>query len=147
LDVLEKLQGKGKKFDNVAQLLPNCPLRDTEDIKNSLSQFIKSKAESQISVTRYGWLNPWWAMTRGESGILSPVFPEQTIKRSQDLPDLFCPTGAIWWIQSATLHREKTYHCENRTGWEIPWDHAVDIDTDDDWRMAETLMIQKMRQQ
>jgi CMP-N-acetylneuraminic acid synthetase len=27
----------------------------------------------------------------------------------------------------------------DHTGWEIPWERAVDIDTEDDWRMAELL--------
>jgi pseudaminic acid cytidylyltransferase len=144
LDAVEKMQQDGRKFRYIAQLLPNCPLRDSADIIHSFTQFMESKAESQISVTRYGWLNPWWAMTRNENKVLSPVFLEQTKKRSQDLPDLFCPTGAIWWIHLETLLREKTFHCENRTGWEIPWDHAVDIDTDEDWRMADALMKQRM---
>lgn len=145
LDVIEQLRLKGKEYKNVVQLLPNCPMRDSTDILNSYSHFVQSKAESQISVTRYGWLNPWWAMTRDMNNVLSPIFPEQMKKRSQDLPDLFCPTGAVWWIQADILRREKTFHCKNRTGWEISWDHAVDIDTEEDWRMAEILMRQKLR--
>lgn len=144
LDVLDNLDSKNDQFQFVAQLMPNCPLRTEKDIVDSYQQFIKGKTKSQISVTRYGWLNPWWAMIRNKNNELSSVFPEQTKKRSQDLPDLFCPTGAIWWIQSETLRREKTFHCENRTGWEIPWDHAIDIDTEDDWRMAEFLLKQRM---
>ena len=31
---------------------------------------------------------------------LEPLFQEQMTVRSQDLPELFCPTGAIWWAQS-----------------------------------------------
>jgi pseudaminic acid cytidylyltransferase len=144
LDIIDTLNKNGENFQYVAQLLPNCPLRDSDDITNSYSHFIESKSESQISVTRYGWLNPWWAMTKNENQILSPIFHEQMKKRSQDLPDLFCPTGAVWWIRTETLRREKTFHCENRTGWEIPWDHAVDIDTEDDWNMAEVIMNQKL---
>jgi len=145
LDVIEQLRLKGKEYKNVVQLLPNCPMRDSTDILNSYSHFVQSKAESQISVTRYGWLNPWWAMTRDMNNVLSPIFPEQMKKRSQDLPDLFCPTGAVWWIQADILRQEKTFHCKNRTGWEISWDHAVDIDTEEDWKMAEILMRQKLR--
>jgi len=144
LDIIDKLDKTGEKFQYIAQLLPNCPLRDSTDIIHSFAQFIESKAESQISVTRYGWLNPWWAMKKDENQILSPLFQEQMKQRSQDLPDLFCPTGAIWWIQSETLRCEKTFHCENRIGWEIPWDHAVDIDTEDDWKMAEIIMSQRL---
>jgi pseudaminic acid cytidylyltransferase len=144
LDAINQIDKDGNKFHCIAQVLPNCPLRDSADIVNSFSQFIESETESQISVTRYGWLNPWWAMTKDKNSILAPIFQEQTKKRSQDLPELFCPTGAIWWIKANVLRREKTFHCENRTGWEIAWSHAVDIDNEEDWKMAEVLMNQKL---
>ena len=140
VDVLEKLDPDQTIFTNVAQLMPNCPLRNADDIRNSYRQFIESGAGSQISVTRYGWLNPWWAMTRDGNYRLSPVFPEQMSKRSQDLTELFCPTGAIWLAKAKVLRQEKTFHTVDKTGWEIPWQRAVDIDTEDDWQLAELLM-------
>lgn len=144
LDMLDSLDPHHKKFDFIAQLMPICPLRDSIDIIDSFSQFMESKAESQISVAHYGWSNPWWAMTKDKNNNVSPIFEEQLKKRSQDLPELFCPTGAIWWIKADTLRREKTFHCPHKTGWEIPWDHAIDIDNEDDWKMAEILMQQRM---
>ena len=144
LDVLEHLDPLHNQIDFIAQLMPICPLRDTQDIINSFNHFIKSKSDSQISISRYGWSNPWWAMKKDENNVLYPIFMEHMKKRSQDLPELFCPTGAIWWIKAETLRREKTFHCPHKTGWEIPWDHAIDIDTEDDWKMAENLMKKKM---
>lgn len=145
LDALNRVELQGHEIHLVAQLMANCPLRDEHDIIDSYNQFIKSSSNSQISVTRYGWLNPWWAMTRDENYSLSPVFIDHIKQRSQDLPDLFCPTGAIWWIKTGTLKKEKTFHCANKTGWEIPWDHAVDIDTEEDWKMAEILLDYEQR--
>ena len=31
-------------------------------------------------------------------------------------------------------------HLAGRTGWEIDWTHAIDIDTEEDWRLADALM-------
>lgn len=138
-DTLLRLDPAGNRFDSVAQLMPNCPLRTAGDVSDSHRQFEKSGTESQISVVRYGWQNPWWAMRRNERYELEPVFKEQVTKRSQDLPELFCPSGAIWWARTATLRRTKTFHLENRTGWEIPWQRGIDIDTFEDWAMAEVL--------
>lgn len=59
--------------------------------------------------------------------------------RSQDLPELFCPTGAIWWVKTVALRQTKTFHTPNRTGWKIPWQRGIDIDTFEDWGMAEVL--------
>ena len=130
VDVLGRLDPAGDKFAYVCQLMPNCPLRTATDIVDSYRQIVDTNAESQLSVVRYGWQNPWWAMRRNEKFILDPVFKEYITERSQDLPELFCPTGAIWWAKAGVLRREGTYHVANRTGWEILWQHGVDIDTD-----------------
>jgi pseudaminic acid cytidylyltransferase len=138
-DALVRLDPHGDKFDIVAQLMPCCPLRTAGDVDDSYRQFVKTGAESQISMVRYGWQNPWWAMRHNEVGELKPVFAEQMKARSQDLPALFCPTGAIWWARAEALRRTKTFHLEKRTGWEIPWQRGIDIDTFEDWAMAEVL--------
>jgi len=145
LDALDRVDPGGTEFQTVAQLMANCPLRTAADVRSSHAQFVEIGAGSQISVTQYGWFNPWWAMTRDERWQLSPVFPEQMSKRSQDLPEVFCPTGAIWWAKADVLRREKTFHVAGRTGWEIPWQRAVDIDTEDDWELAELLMRARER--
>ncbi len=140
VDVLARLDPFGDKYGYACQLMPNCPLRTASDIIDSYRQLIDSGAESQISVVRYGWQNPWWAMRRNEQYKLEPLFENAMSERSQDLPELFCPTGAIWWAQADVLRREGTYHVAGRTGWEIPWERGVDIDTEDDWVMAEVLL-------
>jgi len=140
LDVLERLDLNGTVFRNVAQLMANCPLRTDEDIRASYRQFVETGADSQLSVTRYGGLHLWWAMTRDREMRLAPLFESRTSVRSQDLPEVFCPTGAIWWAKADVLRRDKTFHIADRTGWEIPWQRAVDIDTEDDWQLVELLM-------
>lgn len=137
---LERLDPRGRSYSHVAQLMPNCPLRTAEDIRSSYRQLRESGAAAQISVTRFGWQNPWWALRRAPDYELQPLFPDRVTAPSQSLPDLFCPTGAVWWAAAATLREARTFHVPGRTGWEIPWQHAVDIDTEDDWHMAEMLM-------
>jgi pseudaminic acid cytidylyltransferase len=138
-DALLRLDPVGDKFGYVAQLMPCCPLRTALDVNESYAQFQKTGAGSQISVVRYGWQNPWWAMRQNAQHELEPVFEEQITARSQDLPELFCPTGAIWWARTGVLRRTKTFHSKDRTGWEIPWQRGIDIDTFEDWAMAEVL--------
>jgi CMP-N-acetylneuraminic acid synthetase len=38
------------------------------------------------------------------------------------------------------LRSARTFHVPGRHGWLLPWEHAIDIDTDDDWRLAEMLL-------
>ena len=140
VDMISKLDPSGEQYGYICQLMANCPLRDSGDIVDSYQQFIASQPPAQISVVRFGCQNPWWAMQRSPDFVLEPLFPKAMQSRSQDLPDLFCPTGAIWWAQAHVLRRSGTFHVPHRTGWEISWEHGIDIDTDADWRMANLLM-------
>jgi len=140
VDALQRLDPSGSAFAHVCQLMPNCPLRTAGDILDSHAQFVHTGADSQLSVVRYGWQNPWWAMRRDERFLLEPLFENALTQRSQDLPELFCPTGAIWWARSEALRREGTYHMAGGTGWEIPWTRGIDIDTEADWTVAEVIM-------
>ncbi len=139
VDALHRVDPGGVQYQYIAQLMANCPLRTADDIRISYKQFVGDNVESQISVTRYGWQNPWWAMRRTATNELRPLFEREIVQRSQDLPDVFCPTGCVWWAKTSALRREKTFHMAKRTGWEIPWQRAVDIDTEEDWAMAELL--------
>lgn len=140
IDALQRIDPEENTYSHVCQLMPNCPLRSASDIVNSHREFLSRGSDSQISVVRYGWQNPWWAVKLDEAFALVPLFEQAFTQRSQDLPPLFCPTGAVWWAKSVALRREDTFHMPGRTGWEIPWTRGIDIDTEDDWDMAEALM-------
>jgi N-acylneuraminate cytidylyltransferase len=140
-DALERLDFGADKYDAVAQLMANCPIRTATDIQASYKQFCATGADTQISVVRYGWQNPWWAMRRDTGSFrLDPLFPKEMTARSQDLPELFCPTGAIWWGKANVIRERKTFHIPERTGWEIGWQHGVDIDTPEDLAFAEAIL-------
>jgi N-acylneuraminate cytidylyltransferase len=138
-DALERLDPLGGRYAYVAQLLPTCPLRNASDVRASFQQMLATGAPAQISITRFGWPYPWWALERDAQLRLVPLFPEATQKRSQDLPPLFGPVGAIWWAKAESLRQTHDFYMPDHSGWEIPWERAVDIDTEDDWRMAELL--------
>jgi pseudaminic acid cytidylyltransferase len=140
-DALERLDPDGTQYKIVAQLMANCPLRTAADLVSSCKQFSETSADAQISVVRYGWQNPWWAMRRDAGSFaLDPLFPREMSARSQDLPELFCPTGAIWWGKTSVIREQRTFHIPGRTGWEISWQHGVDIDTPEDMEFAKTLL-------
>lgn len=145
LDALERLDADGSRYQYISQLMPNCPLRSAEDIQKSFERLQQTNADTQLSVNRFGWLNPWWAFKMEHSNTehpneLSPLFPEAFKTRSQDLATLYALTGALWWAKTDLLRREKTFHTSTRTGFELSWQHALDIDDDEDWQMAEVLL-------
>ena len=77
-----------KKYDVVVQLMPNCPLRNSQDIINAYQEFKLTLTSFQISCFEYGFMNPWWAIKLKKDKTGEKLFPEFDGKRSQDLESL-----------------------------------------------------------
>ena len=133
----------GEQFDVVSQLMANCPLRDAEDINAAVENFFDKDAESQICSFRFGWMNPWWAAKLDEQGRPDYLFPEARVARSQDLPPLYCPSGAIWIALSSVLNSERTFYSPNHIFHPLSWVSAMDIDDAEDLEMAKACFLLK----
>lgn len=128
-----------ENYEYVVQLLPTCPLRSGKEIKDALNNFHAGNSDFQISCFEYGWMNPWWAVKLDSQQRPEPVFPKNIKARSQDLPALYCPTGAIWIAKAGPLFKSKSFYGEGHTFFPINWRSAVDIDTQEDLHFAKAL--------
>lgn len=127
------------RFDRVAQLMPNCPLRDAAHIRAAMDDFQAHDLDYQISCFRFGWMNPWWAVKLDADRVPTRLFPEAMNKRSQDLEHLYCPTGAIWIAGRDALLEAGTFYGPDHRYFPMDWVGAVDIDDMEDYRMAQAL--------
>lgn len=127
------------KYDIVAQLMPNCPLRGSKEIIDACNNFINTNAESQLSCFAFGWMNPWWAHKLENNGKPVPMFEEALKKRSQDLEELYCPTGAVWIAKAEVLREKKSFYTGNHIFFPMNWKNAVDIDNYEDLEMAKAV--------
>ena len=93
-----------------------------------------------ISCFEFGWMNPHWAYAIDKEGNPNPIFPERIFSRSQDLPKLFCPSGAIWITTQSMLLKHKNFYCDEYKLKELPWKEAIDIDSQFDLEMAQVLL-------
>jgi len=138
---LSQLIKQGYEPTTVVQLMANCPNRTANDIDDAFQKFSDSKTSFQISCFRYGWMNPWWAHTMMDNGKADPLFDRETrMMRSQDQPELYCPTGAIWIADFQKLMQEKSFYGPEYSFHELAWASAIDIDDLDDLKMAKYLM-------
>jgi CMP-N-acetylneuraminic acid synthetase len=128
-----------EKYDVVVQLMANAPLRDENDIKNHIKHFFESNVSFQISSFKFGWMNPWWAFKLNKNGTHEWMLEKGIGKRSQDLEQLYCPTGVLWIAKVDELKLAKTFYGPNFRFCEINWRHAVDIDNHEDLDFAKAL--------
>lgn len=137
---LKQLQKfNGKSYDTVVQLMANCPLRTAKSITKQL-EFFEKRGKNRFSVLSgfsYGMFNPWWAHFKDEDGNYQKLLNDFCANtRSQDLPELLCPTGATWISSVARLEETSTFYSGHYSFFKINWMEAVDIDDYDDLQLA-----------
>ena len=123
----------------VVQLMPTCPLRKGNHITQAYANFTRRRARFQISCTTFGPTNPWWAAKLDELMQPSSLFPDALVSRSQDLPPLYCPTGAIWIAGTDALKNAGTFYGPGHIYFPMPWTAALDIDEPADLELARAL--------
>ena len=126
----------GEEIKTVAQLMPNCPLRTYKDLETFIDKFDKLGSPFLLSCFKFGWMNPWWSFKMSETGDHEFMFPKALTMRSQDLDDLYCPTGSIWVAKLSSLVKDGTFYGKGHRFSEIPWESAVDIDDSNDLEFA-----------
>lgn len=131
----------GEKYDIVAQLMPNCPIRNKFDIIKAYQNFLDKDYDSQISCFKFNFMNPWWAFKMNSDYSGEKLFKDALKQRSQDLDELYCPTGAIWFAKCDILKKTKTFYSPEYKYFEIDWKSGVDIDNYDDLEFAKAVML------
>ncbi len=125
---IKRLEGQDVECENVIQLMANCPNRNTKDIEEAILNFSNRKLNFQISSFKYGFMNPWWAHKIDANNKPQALFPNEIKMRSQDLPELSCPTGAIWIAKKINLLNENTFYGNAHEFFDLSFASAIDID-------------------
>jgi CMP-N-acetylneuraminic acid synthetase len=139
--VLRTLGAAGTCPGSLCQVLPNCPLVTSADLIEHERLFRESDRRFQISVVTYRCVYPEWAMVEDEEGHGRWRFGPEFLVRSQELARTFCPTGAVWWARCADLLAQNTFYGSPYYLAEIDANRGVDIDDEQDLRLAELLVL------
>lgn len=135
IHTLKQLLELGMEYKVVVQLFSVCPLRYESDIVHFFNYFNDKNLDFLLSCYEYISMNPWWAHTLNNENIPTKIF-SNTMVRSQDLPKLYCPSGAIWIAKIDKLLEYNTFYGKDYRFLELDWRSAIDIDTYDDLDLA-----------
>ena len=126
------------KLDEVCYLQPTSPLRDSNDILESYKLFNEKKANAVISVQDLGIPFSWIGDPKDEFGnYLSQI----TTERSQDLRSAIVLNGAIYWFRSEAVIKYRNHLLSNDSyPYTMPREKSIDIDTLEDFMLAEFFM-------
>ena len=128
---------KNIEFKNICCLYPTSPLLKSDDISKALKKLDESKKDIYIfSATKYS--HPIQrSFYIGKNGISKMVFPECSNKRTQDLEPAFHDAGQFYIASEKTwLNKENIF--EDGLPYILPKSRSIDIDTMEDWELAES---------
>jgi CMP-N-acetylneuraminic acid synthetase len=139
LHALTTLETQGEIYDAVCLLQPTNPLRRSEDIDNCIDLWETSGADSVISIMPVPeTYNPKWVYFRSLTGeMVLATGDVEPVKRRQDLPAAFHRDGSIYITSRNVLDEFGNLYGTNVRGYEIDSQRCVNIDTDEDWALAE----------
>lgn len=130
LEVLQKYKELDFKIEQICCIYPCVPFLTGEILKNAFNEFIKSKADSLTPVVKFSF--PIQRSFRiNKDGFLEYNEPHNAIKRSQDLEPMYHDAGMFYFYKADNMNSNK------KVAFIIDEMLAQDIDTIDDWSIAE----------
>lgn len=138
LNALDYYENLGHTFDAVLLLQPTVPFRSRETLKAAIEKFIRSDADSLISVREVPHnFNPHWVFQPKDDLFIKIATGEkEPISRRQDLPQAYHRDGSIYLTKSETLRKGSLYG--ESISYLINKDEPhFNIDTMEDWNAAQ----------
>ena len=131
-EVVRMYDERGKRFDNVCCLLATCPLVKPSYISEAYDKLIHTDFISVYPVVQFSY-PILRSLKMDDNGEVSMNWPEYAKTRSQDLAPAYHDSGTFYW------HKITPWLKGIRKGGGIVIDEDLvqDIDTEQDWRMAE----------
>ncbi|GKU26935.1 cytidylyltransferase domain-containing protein [Clostridium folliculivorans] len=141
--VSELNKTQGYKADIICLLQCTSPLRDYQDIDETIDKMLSTKSDAAVSICEVE-CNPYWTNVL-EDGKLKYFLDEgKKITRRQDLPPVYRLNGAVYVVDTEVFLEKKTLEPDNITGYIMDNNKSVDIDTAIDFKMAELLLKEQL---
>ncbi|GHT92368.1 pseudaminic acid cytidylyltransferase [Spirochaetia bacterium] len=135
IEVLYEYKKMGKKFDYICCLYPCAPFITPERLKESMNLLLNSGADSIVPVVRFSYPPQRCFVIRDGQAVM--LHPENLNVRSQDCEPYYHDVGQYYCVKSIVLKREKKLFCEHTLPLVLQETEVQDIDTEEDWNMAE----------
>jgi CMP-N-acetylneuraminic acid synthetase len=138
---------EGLKYDYVVELMCTNPMKTVEDIDASIKKLVDTGADSVIAMHRLEDHHPLRIKKIIDDKIVDFCLPEVTESRRQDLkPDAYIRSGSIYSLKRDHLMIDgKRYGSKNSRPYILPDERAVNIDTEIDFLIAESMLNKKPR--
>ncbi len=135
---LSRLAEDGEEYGRCCLIYPTAVFASTADLAAGLDLLRRSRAGAVIPVVSFP-APVFRAFRMDGDGRLAMIWPEHELTRSNDLPEAYHDSGQFYWLDCARFLESGRIYADDAVGMPLPRHRVVDIDTPEDWRLAERL--------
>lgn len=134
MEVLREYKKRGKNFDAFCCIYPTAPFLTGGRLKDAME--LLKVADSVLPVVPFSY-PPQRGLIVNQAGFVERQFPEYATARSQDLPTVYHDCGQFYACRTAPFLAAGTTDVERLVPLVLSEMEVQDIDTPEDWAMAE----------
>ena len=135
-EVVTEYSNLGRKYITGCCLYPAAPFITSKNLRDAYQLLTSNHYDSVFPIIRYS--SPIQRSLKLETNRrISICFPEYLHSRSQDLEPTFHDAGQFYWMNIPTILEKQKIWTDNTGGIEIREREGQDIDSIDDWMLAE----------
>lgn len=135
LEVLAAYDRRGRQFDYGCCIYPTAPFVTVELLRECWELMVEQDFDAVFPVLRYSY--PVQRSLRIQQGRAVMTWPEHYAARSQDLEPLYHDAGQFYCFRVRALRDKERLFTDNAGAVVISELSAHDIDTPEDWAVAE----------
>ena len=135
LEVLEEYEKRGKTFTYMACIYPTAPFVTARKLQDAMQVLKENQADGVMPVVRFSFPPQRGMAIR--NGRLDYCYPENAMKRSQDLEPMYHDCGQFYVYD---VEKYRACRGDLPDGYfpiEVPETEVQDIDNLSDWKLAE----------
>lgn len=135
-----KAENGGADPEITVLLQPTSPLRGAKCIRDAVDLLqAKPECDSVVGMTPVH-LPPQHFYTQGEDGTAIPL-------AARGEAPVYHPNGAVYAMRTDRLRQRRTFYTDGTVILPMPASQGIDIDTADDWDLAEAILQHRARKQ
>lgn len=135
LEVLDSYKKIGEEFEYACCLYPTAPFTTARCLKETMGMLEEKSVDSVVPVVRFGFPPQRGLVVREDK--VEFKWPEHMFTRSQDLEPFYHDSGQFYCLKVDSFLEQKRLFMENTLGYVRSELEVQDIDTLEDWKLAE----------
>ncbi len=134
-EVLKEYEKRGEEFEYCCCIYPTAPFVTADCLREAMDMLIDTKADSLVPVVRFGFPPQRGVIIK--DGRMEFKWPENKFTRSQDLEPFYHDCGQFYCLKTDSFLAQKSLVMEDTVAFIREESKVQDIDTMEDWKMAE----------